>query len=125
MHRAAANNQKDELTQLLLEPSPDNNTDPDAVDSSGQTALHLCADRGHVDCLSILIKKGANVDASDDDGITPLQAAVISGHVDACRLLLDAGANPDKPDRDGDTPRACADDDDQIKSLIDSYQAKA
>lgn len=80
-------------------------------DASGQTALHLAADKGASDCVSTLIELVADVNASDHDGISVLQAAVIAGNVDVCRLLLKAGANPDQTDADGDSPRSCAADD--------------
>lgn len=114
LHKAAHYGNIQELKKILQ----DAKTDPNAMDASGQTALHLCADRGHVDCMNALMKAGANLNAGDNDGITALQAAVISGHKPACLSLLAAGADPDQEDRDGDTPRACAEDDDDIKQLF-------
>jgi acyl-CoA-binding protein len=117
LHKASHYGHIEELKKILEAAD----TDPNAVDSSGQTALHLCADRGHVDCMTVLIKAGANLNAGDNDGITPLQAAVISGHRPACLSLLEAGADPDQEDRDGDTPRACAEDDKDIKELFGDF----
>lgn len=117
LHKASHYGHIEELKKILEAAD----TDPNAVDSSGQTALHLCADRGHVDCMTVLIKAGANLNAGDNDGITALQAAVISGHRTACLSLLEAGADPDQEDRDGDTPRACAEDDNDIKQLFGDF----
>jgi acyl-CoA-binding protein len=83
----------------------------DFADESGQTALHLAADRGSIECLKVLLEIGANPLAADKDGISVLQAAVISGHVEACVILLDHGADPGQEDLDGDTPVSCAMDD--------------
>lgn len=98
--------------------------DVDEVDGAGQTALHLCADRGHLDCLDLLIRSGARADLGDRDGITPLQTAVVAGRAEICRRLLEAGADPDKPDCDGDTPRGSAQDDEEIRLLLEKYPAK-
>jgi acyl-CoA-binding protein len=83
----------------------------DHADETGQTALHLAADRGSFSVVSKLLDHGANPNKVDNDGISVLQAAVISGNVDTCRLLLERGADPDQADNDGDTPRSCAEDD--------------
>jgi ankyrin repeat protein len=129
LHEAAMSGNLEELKQLLKSSSNDegqNNAavDPNGQDSSGQTALHLCADRGNLDCLDLLIQSGAEIDIGDQDGITPLQTAVISGHAKICERLMEAGANPDKPDNDGDTPRASAEDDKGILALLEKYPAK-
>jgi acyl-CoA-binding protein len=121
LHKAAHLGKVEDLLNLLESTEDDGKSNPNSVDTSGQTALHLCADRGHVDCLSALIKAGANLNAGDNDGITSLHAAVISGHMKVCKSLLEAGADPDQADRDGDTPRACADDDKKIKKLFEGY----
>eukprot|EP00980_Cylindrotheca_fusiformis_P029109 scaffold22721_cov137-Cylindrotheca_fusiformis.AAC.4 len=124
LHKAAHDGNSKELQRLLL---LQNNVDPNGVDASGQTALHLCADRGHLECMKLLINApNANLNAGDKDGITSLHAAVISGHADACRLLLNAGADPDQEDRDGDTPRGCAedDDDDAIQTVFHEFPRK-
>jgi len=104
--RSAASNDVAKIRELAS-----SGTSVDHKDESGQTALHLAADKGSVDCIRALLDAGANVNATDNDGISVLQAAVIAGNVDVCRLLLDAGANPDQADLDGDTPRSCAADD--------------
>eukprot|EP00934_Nitzschia_sp_Nitz4_P007465 Nitzschia sp. Nitz4//scaffold269_size25945//15015//16076//NITZ4_008290-RA/size25945-processed-gene-0.14-mRNA-1//-1//CDS//3329544970//7455//frame0 len=114
LHEAARTNNIAELRKLLQEKGADAN----AVDESGQTALHLAADAGHHQCIQILAKNGANVQAADNDGISVLQAAVIGGDVEACRLLCLLGANPDQPDSDGDTPRDCAHDDPLLSEIL-------
>lgn len=83
----------------------------DHADETGQTALHLAADRGSFSVVNKLLDHGANPNKVDNDGISVLQAAVISGNVETCRLLLERGADPDQADNDGDTPRSCAEDD--------------
>jgi acyl-CoA-binding protein len=116
LHAAARDNQLAVLEQLLQEGGDKSN--PNALDTSGQTALHLAADAGHPDCIKLLVKHGADVHASDNDGISVLQAAVIAGDVETCRLLCALGANPDQPDADGDTPRECAKDDPVLRDML-------
>lgn len=117
LHKAASEGNVDQLSILLKQ----SELSPNAMDSAGQTALHLCADQGHLDCTNLLINAGASINAEDHDGITPLQAAVISGHLEVCKTLLEKGADPDQPDRDGDTPRMCAQDDQPIQLLFQKY----
>ena len=90
----------------------------DECDEDGQTALHLAADKGHVDCVNLLLQNGANPNAADTSGISALEAAVIGGNVDVVRILLDAGGDPDQKDIDGETPRTCAEDDDDEEMKI-------
>jgi len=89
-------------------------------DETGQTPLHMAADKGYIECVSILLEAGANVNAADDAGISVLGAAVFSENVTVVKMLLDAGADPDTEDVDGDTPRSCAEecDSDDIKELF-------
>ena len=116
LHAAARDNQLSVLEQLLRE--GDDKRDPNEVDPSGQTALHLAADAGHPEAIKILTRYGGDIHAADNDGISVLQAAVISGDFETCRLLCVLGANPDQADGDGDTPRECAKDDPILKDLL-------
>ena len=116
LHIAARDNRPEELQQLLK--SSSNHINPDTLDESGQTALHLAADRGHTECVAALLKAGANPKAADRDGISVLQAAVIAGQFETCKLLLQHGADPDQADMDGDTPRSCAIDDPTLYMLL-------
>ena len=103
--RAAGKNDLTALIELLTnEPTVNVNHQ----DESGQTALHLAADKGSVECCIALIEAGSNVNSADHDGISVLQAAVIAGNVRVCKILLDYGADTDQADVDGDTPRSCA-----------------
>ena len=116
LHAAARDNQLSVLEQLLQE--GDDKRDPNDVDPSGQTALHLAADAGHPEAIKMLTRYGGDIHAADNDGISVLQAAVISGDFETCRLLCVLGANPDQADLDGDTPRECAKDDPVLKDLL-------
>ncbi len=76
--------------RLLIEAG----ADPDAARSSGDTALHCAAFRGHADVCTCLIQAGANVNAREkDSGYTPLHVAANRGKAGVARVLLQA-----KPD---------------------------
>jgi acyl-CoA-binding protein len=76
-----------------------------AADNQGVTALHLCADRGFMEGVKLLLHRGANPNATDYDGITVLHTAVMAEQTEICELLLEAGADPDQQDQDGESPR--------------------
>lgn len=97
-----------------------NKTNVNARDENGQSALHLAADKGFVECVNVLLQAGADVNAADISGISVLEAAVIGGNKEVIRVMLEAGADPDQEDMDGETPRSCAEDDDdeEIRALL-------
>lgn len=122
LQKAARNGNLEDLMEALEneDSSDDTATTVNAVDESGQTALHFAADRGYCDICEQLLKAGANPNAADLEGISVLLAAVIAGHADVACLLLKSGANPNQADMDGDTPLSCARDDgsEEMKQLF-------
>ncbi|KAM4641374.1 CARD- and ANK-domain containing inflammasome adapter protein-like [Discoglossus pictus] len=79
-------------------------SDINAVNSSGETLLHVAAANGHVPVIEFLIGKGAKVDAKDKKRKTPLHRAAEKGHAEAVRVLLQAGANIYSLDSDSQAP---------------------
>jgi len=57
-----------DLFKLLIE----NNADVNCKDPAGYSALHLCAEKGNLEILDILLKKGADPNYVCE-GKTPLQ----------------------------------------------------
>jgi catechol 2,3-dioxygenase-like lactoylglutathione lyase family enzyme len=58
--------------------------------------LHLAAERGHLDCVDLLLRLGSPVDARDRaDKATALHWAAAGGHLEVGRRLLAAGADVD------------------------------
>ncbi len=129
LHLAALHAQSD-LIEAMLERGMDVN----AVNSSGNTTLGLAAHAfyAHVDrsqvfgqrgrkspeaslqCVTILLKHGADPDASDSGGDSPLHRLTVATTeervdvpawaVQAARLLIDAGADAAAQSTQGNTP---------------------
>ena len=49
-------------------------------DDSGNTALHLAAERGYTDAAKLLVKLGAEKNLQNNDGRSPLDLAVAQAH---------------------------------------------
>ncbi|XP_056388932.1 CARD- and ANK-domain containing inflammasome adapter protein-like [Hyla sarda] len=79
-------------------------SDVNAVNSAGETLLHVAASHGHVPIVEFLLSKGAKVDMKDKKGRTPLHRAAENGHLEAVRVLLRAGANMYALDKDSQSP---------------------
>lgn len=79
-------------------------SDVNAVNSSGETLLHVAASNGHVPVIEFLLLKGAKVDAKDKKQRTSLHRAAENGHTEAARVLLRAGANMYSLDNDSQSP---------------------
>ncbi len=70
----------------------------DAKDAAGVSALSVCCEEGHADCVDELIKAGARVDQADAAGCTVLMHAAEAGSVDCMQLLFTAAAANDDAD---------------------------
>ena len=79
----------------------DAGADPEAIDRSGRSALHLTAERGLLLSTETLLKCGAQVDSEDPMRRTPLHYAAMSGYLEACILLLKNFANKRHMDDQG------------------------
>lgn len=58
----------------------------------GLRPLHYAAFVNNVECIELLIEKGALVNVTDDIGYTPLHLCARRGFVDTLRVLIDHGA---------------------------------
>ena len=70
---------------------------------SGNTALHVAAEYGHVHLVRFLLEKGINVECEGYYGTTALHRAVTAGHESVVSLLLEEGANVQARSGDGKT----------------------
>lgn len=79
-------------------------------DDIGETALHVAARFGHVECAKILIE-GTNEQKADVDltekaySWTPLHIAAVDGHLAMVETLIEAGADANRVDESGWTAK--------------------
>ena len=59
---------------------------------SGDTALHRAANRGHLDCVKLLVEHGANVQIENTRGQTPLSLAWKHDYDECLNFMLKASA---------------------------------
>lgn len=80
----------------------------DTPGPDGDTALHLAALYGRLECVRLLLEAGAHAAARNpEDLTTPLHDAAAGGYLDVVRALLDdprGAASLQAQDSDGDTP---------------------
>lgn len=72
---------------------------PDKSDQFGNTSLHLSSAKGHFECVSFLVKFGANIFALDIDNHNPQQLAAINNREDILRFLDAAAAHLEATDK--------------------------
>ena len=58
------------------------NADISAKDNKVQTLLHFEAERGHTNCLELLLKNHGYINAKDNDGHSALHFAQRTGQTD-------------------------------------------
>lgn len=73
--------------------------DPDKSDQYGNTALHLAAAKGHLQCVDFLVKFGVNLYSLDIDKHSAKDLAAINNRDDILRYLDGASANLEVTDR--------------------------
>jgi hypothetical protein len=80
---------------------------PEQVNGRGgrqASPMHIAAEGGRADILSLLIDHGAIVDGRDAIDQTPLLRASCGGHLEAGQCLLDRGADINARNDDNQTP---------------------
>ena len=75
-----------------------------AVDSQGDTPLHVAAQEGHMPVVRLLLEAGALVTPANTSDETAMHVAAWAGHVDVVEALLAAGAPVNCRGPDGETP---------------------
>ena len=63
-----------------------------AADKTGNTALHLAAVRGKLECARLLVGAGADATKRNEDGETALELAQQRGKAEIVALLEDAAS---------------------------------
>jgi ankyrin repeat protein len=83
----ATNENRDAVVRELLKIKE---TDVDAKDEHGDTALHHAAVKGHVEIARALLARGAKVQSVNVDGRTPLMIASAQGYAQLAKILRSA-----------------------------------
>ena len=101
---AAVRDRETEKISLLLAAGADANWANE--DENGTTPLVLAAQKGHTECVRLLLAApGIDVNKANKDGTTPLSWAAQKGHTENVSLLLAApGININQVDSKGITP---------------------
>uniref|UniRef100_A0A5F9C2B9 Ankyrin 3 n=1 Tax=Oryctolagus cuniculus TaxID=9986 RepID=A0A5F9C2B9_RABIT len=89
-----------DIATTLLEYGADAN----AVTRQGIASVHLAAQEGHVDMVSLLLGRNANVNLSNKSGLTPLHLAAQEDRVNVAEVLVNQGAHVDAQTKMGYTP---------------------
>jgi len=68
--------------------------DVDAKGNAGMTALMHASRQNHIECVKVLLNKGANVNATNDFGRTAIKIANEKRNIEIVKLLEGTGATP-------------------------------
>ena len=83
-----------QLRIILSDPEFDRNVLDNVLDEEGNSALHLASCGGYVDCVSALLRAGADIEARNKKGSSPLCVACSCSDDGAtAQSLLDNGAD--------------------------------
>ena len=77
-----------QIVRMLCEKNVDIN-----ADDEGWSALNKAAGKGSIDCVNILLEKGADPNTKDNDGQSALMSAASEGHSEIVKQLIQKGAN--------------------------------
>uniref|UniRef100_A0A8C2PWA4 Uncharacterized protein n=1 Tax=Cyprinus carpio TaxID=7962 RepID=A0A8C2PWA4_CYPCA len=76
---------------------------PSKLDVEGKSALHLCASRGRLDCLEVILSHGVDINVTDGTGFNALHLAAKNGQSDCLKRLLQERMPVDATDSFGRT----------------------
>ncbi len=91
---------RSEIVQTLLE----NQADPNAANTTGETPLHWAVRKGHVAIAKLLLEAKADPNLADAKQRSPLHEAAFRGQKEIVELLLAAKADVNVKDAKGKSP---------------------
>lgn len=109
LHRAATEGNL-EIVKMLLEAFEEREDWSSAplmiadVDHDQSTALHLAVESGHLNVVSYLISKGADVNIPRQNYVYPLHLAATTGDVEIVKIILPSNERIDCLNGNGETP---------------------
>ncbi|MEX0986215.1 MAG: ankyrin repeat domain-containing protein [Bacteroidales bacterium] len=99
------------LVESVIKNSAENSTmllqrgaNPDALSSTGNSALMYAVEKGNMEIMKMLVEHGANVNAKGYNDETPLFIAIFKNDFQAAKYLLEQGADANVKDGFGVTP---------------------
>ncbi|KAM9357921.1 uncharacterized protein ankrd24 [Symphorus nematophorus] len=98
--QAVEQNEPDKVSALIVKKS----LCPTKLDAEGKSAFHLCASRGRLDCLEVIISQGADLNVTDGAGFHGLHLAAKNGQSECLKRLLQERLAVDCTDSIGRTP---------------------
>ncbi|XP_068447683.1 ankyrin repeat domain-containing protein 24 [Clinocottus analis] len=98
--QAVEQNEPDKVSALIVKKG----LCPTKLDAEGKSAFHLCASRGRLDCLEVVISHGADVNITDGAGSSALHLAAKNGQSECLKRLLQERLAVDCTDTIGRTP---------------------
>eukprot|EP01036_Dinobryon_divergens_P032084 gene32084-41603_t len=116
IHKAALDNSLHGMKHFLR-PSRGVRHHVDDYDKNGSTPLHLAAERGSNEVISLIIGKGCEANIPTTYGNTALMYACKECRLDSIRLLVASGADPFKQNKAGLTAIHFAAQSDAIEGL--------
>eukprot|EP01038_Epipyxis_sp_PR26KG_P006096 gene6096-8400_t len=96
----ASENGNESILLFLVSPSIVSNIDLDQQDAQGSTALMKACANGHLNCVKILMKAGANIHCNSNGWNTVLLAC-FHNHTPIVSLLLQSNLNINSTTKDG------------------------
>jgi len=100
--KAVEDRDGDTATELLNQPGTQVANARDIT--SGETGLHIVAQRRDVLWIRFLLQRGADPNIEDRNGTYPIQIATRLGDVDSVEELIKGGAQVNVSDSQGETP---------------------
>ncbi|XP_049321570.1 ankyrin repeat domain-containing protein 24 isoform X1 [Astyanax mexicanus] len=76
---------------------------PSKLDTEGKSAFHLCASRGRMDCLEVILAHGVDINLMDGMGFNALHLAAKNGQPECLKRLLQERIPVDSTDSFGRT----------------------
>ncbi|XP_078114290.1 uncharacterized protein ankrd24 [Sander vitreus] len=98
--QAVEQNEPDKVSALIVKKG----LCPTKLDAEGKSAFHLCASRGRLECLEVIISHGADVNVTDGAGLSALHLTAKNGQSECLKRLLQERLAVDCTDSIGRTP---------------------
>jgi hypothetical protein len=103
---AVKDREGDKATEMLNKPGTQVVNTRDIT--SGDTGLHLVAQRRDLLWIRFLLQRGADPNIRNKQGLTPLQVATTLGFTEGVEALIKGGADVNVGDQTGETPLIAA-----------------